>query len=243
MTKLTIKDEGDVRRMRLSNPERHNAFDDGLVTDLHDVPGRGEWMSARWCWLPKVPRSCGRDLAWMRRMAASRDKNIADMGLSAMLLAVRSQPVIARVRGPRTEVVLVWWPHVIWPTPCLPPDLPSRKFVWSHSCGDRAFLLGRWDGPFAQWASRVPASTPPSFGLEFVHSVVDEDGLDLAINATIDAFAARAAAFGLEALLQQLPGHSDPARPTAEELQTVGLCRRRGGIRRSLNACYHGPSS
>ena len=37
MTKLMIKDEGDVRRMRLSNPERHNAFDDGLVTDLHDA--------------------------------------------------------------------------------------------------------------------------------------------------------------------------------------------------------------
>ena len=32
MTKLMIKDEGDVRRMRLSNPERHNAFDDGLVS-------------------------------------------------------------------------------------------------------------------------------------------------------------------------------------------------------------------
>ena len=37
MTKLTIKDEGDVRRIRLSNPERHNAFDDGLVSDLHDA--------------------------------------------------------------------------------------------------------------------------------------------------------------------------------------------------------------
>ena len=35
MTKLLIKDEGDVRRVRLSNPERHNAFDDGLVSDLH----------------------------------------------------------------------------------------------------------------------------------------------------------------------------------------------------------------
>ena len=37
MTKLTIKDDGDVRRMFLSNPERHNAFDDGLVTDLHNA--------------------------------------------------------------------------------------------------------------------------------------------------------------------------------------------------------------
>ena len=37
MTKLTIKDDGDVRRMFLSNPERHNAFDDGLVFDLHNA--------------------------------------------------------------------------------------------------------------------------------------------------------------------------------------------------------------
>ena len=28
---------GDVRRVRLSNPERHNAFDDGLVSDLHEA--------------------------------------------------------------------------------------------------------------------------------------------------------------------------------------------------------------
>ena len=106
MTKLTIKDEGDVRRMRLSNPERHNAFDDGLVSDLYDAfqdVGESDAIRAVVLASEGPSFSAGADLTWMRRMAeASRDENIADaQALSAMLSAVRDcpKPVIARVQG------------------------------------------------------------------------------------------------------------------------------------------------
>ena len=84
------------------------------------------------------------------------------------------------------------------------------------------FLLGKM-GPGAVrtlgiTGASIDAARASDLGL--VHSVVDEDGLDLAINATIDRIrrAAPGAIAAWKALLQQLPGHSDPATLTAEAI-------------------------
>ena len=230
MTKLTIKDEGDVRRMRLSNPERHNAFDDGLVFDLHNAfrdVGKDDAIRAVVLASEGPSFSAGADLAWMRRMAeASRDENIADaQGLSAMLLAVRDcpKPVIARVQG------AAYGGGVGLVAACdLAYALPSARFALTEvrlgliPAVIAPFLLGKM-GPGAVrtlgiTGASIDAARASDLGL--VHSVVDEDGLDLAINATIDRIrrTAPGAIAAWKALLQQLPGHSDPATLTAEAI-------------------------
>ena len=64
----------------------------------------------------------------------------------------------------------------------------------------------------------IDAARASDLGL--VHSVVDEDGLDLAINATIDRIrrAAPGAIAAWKSLLQELPGHANPSTLTAEAI-------------------------
>lgn len=98
--------EGGVARIVLDNPERHNAFDDRLISGLttalreHDanpdvrvvvLAGNGKSFSA------------GADLNWMRRAAGySREENYADALKLAELMDTLdrlSKPTIARVHG------------------------------------------------------------------------------------------------------------------------------------------------
>lgn len=103
---LAIERQGPVGLITMNRPERHNAFDDALITELTDafrsmeaedgirivvLSGTGKSFSA------------GADLNWMKRMAGfSIEENRRDaMGLAALMrtIAHLRQPTIARVQG------------------------------------------------------------------------------------------------------------------------------------------------
>lgn len=106
MTSLAIDHQGPVGIITLDRPERHNAFDDGLIADLTEALRAMEADEAvRVVVLSGAGKSfsAGADLNWMKRMAAfSREENVRDaMGLGALMrtLAHLAKPTVARVHG------------------------------------------------------------------------------------------------------------------------------------------------
>ncbi len=106
-TALAIERQGPIGLITMNRPERHNAFDDAIITELTEslrsmeaeagirvvvLSGAGPSFSA------------GADLNWMKRMSAfSKEENQRDaMGLAALMrtLAHLRKPTIARVHGP-----------------------------------------------------------------------------------------------------------------------------------------------
>ncbi len=101
-----VIDAHGTARVTLNRPERHNAFDEGLIAALTDGFTRlGGDASVRAIILSGAGKSfcAGADLDWMRRAAGwSEPENRADaLALSAMLQAIDTcpKPVIARVHG------------------------------------------------------------------------------------------------------------------------------------------------
>ena len=100
---LTTERDGDVLRITLTRPDRRNAFDAAVISELAQafvdvgraravvLAGEGPSFSA------------GADVEWMRASAElSYDENVADANaLRAMLEAIDScpAPVVARVQG------------------------------------------------------------------------------------------------------------------------------------------------
>jgi len=100
---LTTERDGDVLRITLTRPDRRNAFDATVISELAEafvdvgrvravvLAGDGPSFSA------------GADVEWMRASAdLSYDENVADANaLRAMLEAIDScpAPVVARVQG------------------------------------------------------------------------------------------------------------------------------------------------
>lgn len=106
-TNLAIERQGPIGLVTLNRPDRHNAFDDALITELTDALRSMEAEDGIRCVvLSSVGRSfsAGADLNWMRRVAgASQDENKRDaMALAALMrtLAELKKPTIARVQGP-----------------------------------------------------------------------------------------------------------------------------------------------
>ena len=103
MASLRIERDGPVLRVTLARPERRNAFDAGLITELAEafvdvgraravvLAGEGPSFSA------------GADVDWMRSSVdLSFEENVADANaLRRMLEAIDScpAPVVARVQG------------------------------------------------------------------------------------------------------------------------------------------------
>lgn len=90
----------------LANAERHNAFDDTMVAELHQVFERlGNDPSVRVVVLAAQGKSfsAGADLNWMKRMAHySVEENLVDArALAAMLSCLNTlpRPTVARVQG------------------------------------------------------------------------------------------------------------------------------------------------
>jgi methylglutaconyl-CoA hydratase len=103
---LRIEQQGTAARVVLQRPQVHNAFDDGMITELTDalleldadravravvLTGDGSTFSA------------GADVNWMRRMAdASEEENRADsLRLATLMRTLNflSKPTLARVNG------------------------------------------------------------------------------------------------------------------------------------------------
>ena len=98
---------GTVATVTLNRPDRHNAFDDALITGLTEVIGRlGVDTQVRAIVLRGAGKSfsAGGDLGWMRRMAEYAEaENLADAqrleGLMRTLDRV-AKPTMAVVHGP-----------------------------------------------------------------------------------------------------------------------------------------------
>lgn len=99
-------DDRGVATITMNNPDKHNAFDDVTIAELHAAFERADGdESARVVVLAAEGKSfsAGADLNWMKRMASySRAENLRDsVALAAMLKALNfmSKPTIARVQG------------------------------------------------------------------------------------------------------------------------------------------------
>lgn len=105
-TSLRIDRDGALATVRMSRPERHNAFDEALIEQLTlAFEELGRDPSVRVIVLAGEGKSfsAGADLDWMRRAAEyGAEENRADARrLAAMLKAVDEcpKPVVARVQG------------------------------------------------------------------------------------------------------------------------------------------------
>ncbi len=102
--KTTIDD--GIATLTLNRPDRHNAFDDGLIGELTAELKRLEGLDpVRVVILAGAGKSfsAGADLNWMKRMASySREDNYRDaMALAELMetLDALAKPTIARVQG------------------------------------------------------------------------------------------------------------------------------------------------
>lgn len=103
---ITTVDERGVATLTLNRADKHNAFDDVLISRLTDTLNEiGADDSVRVLVLGATGKSfsAGADLDWMRRTATyTREENLKDAtALAALLraLANLSQPSVARIQG------------------------------------------------------------------------------------------------------------------------------------------------
>ena len=106
MNNFLLEIDGPLGLLTLNNPEKHNAFDDVLITDLtaafHSLEAN---EAVRVVILSGAGKSfsAGADLNWMKRISTySEAENLRDaMALGEMLRTLHglSKPTIARVHG------------------------------------------------------------------------------------------------------------------------------------------------
>ncbi|AFU99195.1 enoyl-CoA hydratase/isomerase family protein [Simiduia agarivorans] len=106
MSIVTTLDARGVLRVTLNNPDKHNAFDDGVIAELQaafEQAGANPAVRALILAAEGKSFSAGADLSWMQRMANySLADNRADADkLARMLHTLNSLPfpTIARVQG------------------------------------------------------------------------------------------------------------------------------------------------
>ncbi len=103
MSALLVSTHDGVRTITLNRPERHNAFDDGLIAELTAAFRAVDDVHAVVLQSTGKSFSAGGDLAWMRRMADNGPaENLADAkALSGLMETIDScpRPVIGVVQG------------------------------------------------------------------------------------------------------------------------------------------------
>jgi methylglutaconyl-CoA hydratase len=105
-TVLLEVDEQGIATVTLNNPEKHNAFDDGIIKQLtdifNDISNRDD-VSIMILASNGKSFSAGADLGWMKRMASySYEDNLKDANaLAQMLKALNFMPqtTIAKIQG------------------------------------------------------------------------------------------------------------------------------------------------
>ena len=102
----TVIDDRGVATVTLDNPEKHNAFDDVIISQLTAAFAAVDANPAvRVMVLASNGRnfSAGGDLNWMKRMAAyTHEENLQDSRALAEMLRVlnfMAKPTIARIQG------------------------------------------------------------------------------------------------------------------------------------------------
>jgi methylglutaconyl-CoA hydratase len=106
MTQILTETDGPIGIVTLNNPEKHNAFDDVLISDLTQALAALDTnKQIRVVVLSAAGKSfsAGANLNWMKRMATySQEENTRDaIGLAALMRTLHglSKPTIARVQG------------------------------------------------------------------------------------------------------------------------------------------------
>jgi len=102
---LEVNEQG-IATVTLNNPEKHNAFDDGIIKQLtdifNDISERDD-ISVMILASNGKSFSAGADLGWMKRMAGySYEDNLKDANALATMLKVLNflpQTTIAKVQG------------------------------------------------------------------------------------------------------------------------------------------------
>ncbi len=185
---ITAVNSTGIATVTLANPQRHNAFDDTIIAELHQAFSELDAdPSVRVLVLAAQGKSfsAGADLRWMKRMAGySYDENLKDAeALANMLRCLNylSKPTIARVQGAAFggAVGLVSCCDVAIGT-------PRASFSLSEV---RIGLVPATIGPYVvsaigqraarryfQTAERFDANTALKLGL--LSEVVEEDRLD-----------------------------------------------------------------
>ncbi|RED52549.1 enoyl-CoA hydratase/isomerase family protein [Aestuariispira insulae] len=104
--KYKVTKDGAVGRITLSNPDKHNAFDDELIkglTGAFTLLGNDEEVRVVVLAADGKSFSAGADLNWMKRMAGyDRAENLEDSRALAQLMKVINflpKPVIGLVQG------------------------------------------------------------------------------------------------------------------------------------------------
>jgi len=104
---ITDIDDCGVARVRLNNPDKHNAFDDQIIGELTEAfVAIADNSNVRVMVLGSEGKSfsAGADLEWMKRMASySYEENLRDASALALMLKTLNeipQPTIARIQGP-----------------------------------------------------------------------------------------------------------------------------------------------
>jgi methylglutaconyl-CoA hydratase len=221
-------DARGVATVTLANPERHNAFDDGMIAALRNTfEALGTDASVRVVILAAEGRSfsAGADLNWMRRMADyGVEENLEDArALAQMLRSLDTlpRPTIARVQGAAFggAVGLVSCCDIAIGTPRASFSLSEVKIglVPATIAPYVVAAIGaRAARRYFQSAERFDAAQALALGL--LSEVVEEERLDAAIDAMVEALLANgpAAVSAAKKLVCDVSG-----RPVDAELMEV----------------------
>ncbi len=189
-------DSRGVAVVTLNNPNKHNVFDDHLITQISAIFEALEAdQSVRVVILQAEGRSfsAGADLGWMRRMADySHGENISDATLMAEMfrrINTLSKPTIARVQGPAFGggVGLVACCDLVFATPAAIFCLSEVKLGLIPAVISPfvvAAIGARAARRYCMTAERFSADTALELGL--ISELCEETELDTGINSMVE---------------------------------------------------------
>jgi len=205
MSKVTYSvDDRGVATITMNNPDKHNAFDDVIIAELHSAFDRAnDNADVRVVILAATGKSfsAGADLNWMKRMASyTREENLRDsVALAAMLKALNfmSKPTIARVQGAA-------FGGAVGLVSCCDMAVGSPRASFSLS-EVKIGLIPATISPYViaaigQRAARRYFTTAERFKadvalqLGLLTELVEEEALDTRINALVDSLLANSPA-------------------------------------------------
>ena len=249
MDGLTLQtDARGVATLTLNRPEKHNAFDDRMITDLlQALDNIGKDKSVRVLVLRAAGKSfcAGADLDWMRRMADyDFAQNLADARRLAQLMYRLNRlhkPVIARVHGAS-------YGGGVGLIACCDIAIASDNAIFSLS-EVRLGLIPSVISPYliAAIGSRAARryflsgerfDAARALQLSLVHEVVEPESLDARLEQCIDALlnsgpSAQAAA---KELIEQVQGRAIDESLIEETARRIAEVRASDEAREGLTA-------
>jgi methylglutaconyl-CoA hydratase len=234
---ITEIDNLGVARVTLSNPDKHNAFDDQIIAQLTEsFSAVASNADVRVMVLGSEGKSfsAGADLDWMKRMANySYDENLQDAQALALMLKTLNelpQPTIARVQGAA-------FGGAVGLVSCCDMAVAATAATFSLS-EVKIGLVPATIGPYViaaigeraarryfTTAERFNAQTAKHIGL--LSEVIDAEHLDDQVNLLVNALLAN----GPEAILAAKQLVSDISGQTIDQNLIDHTCEVIAGIR------------